>query len=265
MHNIYIIKNTENNKVYIGQTINSIEQRFKQHKGDAANGRRQSIHNAMLKYGCDKFYIEKLEEVPSRDADGREIYWINKYNSYYGGYNETIGGEGYSLFDFTDEEVVVKYEELRSLEDVAKHFGCSGATISRRLAKIGFNTRTLGSIQREENKIKEFNEQEIINTYLKIGSLVKTQAKFPGLGPVLLRKILDKHNIKHSKQTAKFKKVKAEKGLNSYEFESLTDAGQWLIDEGYSTAKLISVKNGISRALRRGNKNYRGFDWSYMS
>ena len=57
---IYIIRNTINNKVYIGQTRTSVNQRWLEHLRHARYG-DQVINRAMRKYGINKFYIETLE------------------------------------------------------------------------------------------------------------------------------------------------------------------------------------------------------------
>lgn len=90
---IYIITNTENDKVYIGQTARDIESRFHEHKWEARNLRHNShLHKAMAKYGIDKFSIKILEEPLIEQLDEREKYWIKEYNSVKNGYNMTIGG-----------------------------------------------------------------------------------------------------------------------------------------------------------------------------
>ena len=59
---IYVIKNTINDKVYVGQAINP-HRRFVQH---LCNGNRSldnlPIHLAIKKYGKQNFYYEILEE-----------------------------------------------------------------------------------------------------------------------------------------------------------------------------------------------------------
>ena len=77
---IYIIRNTINNKVYIGQTRVSVEQRWKEHLRHAQYG-EQVINRAMKKYGVNKFYIETLEICNLDILDYREMYYI-EYNSY---------------------------------------------------------------------------------------------------------------------------------------------------------------------------------------
>ena len=91
---IYIIKNTVNSKVYIGQTRTSIEQRWKEHLRHAQYG-DQIINRAMKKYGIDKFYIETLEICDISVLDYREMFYIDLYNSTdkSKGYNISIGGK----------------------------------------------------------------------------------------------------------------------------------------------------------------------------
>ena len=90
---IYIIKNTINSKVYIGQTRTSVEQRWKEHLRHAQYG-DQLINRAMKKYGIDKFYIETLEICSIEVLNYREMYYIDLFDSTdkSKGYNVSIGG-----------------------------------------------------------------------------------------------------------------------------------------------------------------------------
>ena len=53
----------------------------------------------MNKYGIEHFVIETIEECPDSIVNEREQYWIKFYNSYYDGYNATLGGEGTVKYD----------------------------------------------------------------------------------------------------------------------------------------------------------------------
>lgn len=89
---IYIISNTVNNKVYIGQTIHTIEKRWKEHLYNS-NHRNQILYYAMRKYGKEKFSIKILEEVSNTELDYKEREYIKKFNSISPfGYNVTTGG-----------------------------------------------------------------------------------------------------------------------------------------------------------------------------
>lgn len=88
---IYKITNQINGKVYIGQTINSLEKRFNRHKQDALSGRLDThFARALRKYGVNNFIAEIIENVETQEKlNEREHYWINYYNSCKEGYNET--------------------------------------------------------------------------------------------------------------------------------------------------------------------------------
>lgn len=86
---IYRIHNLINQKDYIGQS-NNIYCRWDKHK---ALYDKCAIHRALLKYGVNNFSFSILEECKEEDLDERERYWIDYYNSYHNGYNETSGGK----------------------------------------------------------------------------------------------------------------------------------------------------------------------------
>lgn len=90
---IYIIKNTINDKVYIGQSIDA-NKRFIQHKNRSKiNSDNSILYAAMNKYGTENFYMEILENQ-IENYNEQEIYWISKYNSLYpNGYNILSGGD----------------------------------------------------------------------------------------------------------------------------------------------------------------------------
>ena len=93
---IYIIKNSINEKVYIGQTARTIEARWSQHKASALRGDTQGIilYNAIRKYGVNNFYVSLLEETEIENLNERERYWIKYYNSKTpNGYNVREGGD----------------------------------------------------------------------------------------------------------------------------------------------------------------------------
>lgn len=90
---IYIIRNKINNKVYIGQSVNS-SIRFKHHIYDGLNNKGNSlIDQAIKEFGANNFWYEILESTT--DYDSREKYWIKYYNSLTpDGYNIMAGGAG---------------------------------------------------------------------------------------------------------------------------------------------------------------------------
>jgi hypothetical protein len=79
--------------VYVGQTINTPEDRFRQHCNDMIAGTHHSykVQDAYNNQGLPKLLI--LEEVTMAQVDEREIYWISEFDSFYNGLNCTAGGQ----------------------------------------------------------------------------------------------------------------------------------------------------------------------------
>lgn len=96
---VYKITNKVNKKIYIGITNQGINTRWYKHCSEAKKGSTASLHRAILKYGKSNFQIEIIEVIENKDYDHlkeREMYWINKFDSYNRdkGYNLTLGGDG---------------------------------------------------------------------------------------------------------------------------------------------------------------------------
>ena len=89
---IYKIQNKINGKIYIGQTIGTLEHRMSQHK--ANNKKTSVIGNAIQKYGWDNFDVEVIDEAETiEELNNKEIYWIGYYKSLSpNGYNLELGG-----------------------------------------------------------------------------------------------------------------------------------------------------------------------------
>ena len=86
MFNIYKITNTINDKVYIGQTIDSLDVRFTEHSYKSSKCRH--LRNAIQKYGKDKFSIELLTICEGQEcANTIETFYIAVYDAVKNGYN----------------------------------------------------------------------------------------------------------------------------------------------------------------------------------
>lgn len=88
---IYKITNVVNGKVYIGQSMRDIRQRFVRHINDSLNGKLDThFARAIRKYGKDNFNIELIDTAETQDdLNRKEQYWIRYYDSVRTGYNET--------------------------------------------------------------------------------------------------------------------------------------------------------------------------------
>ena len=123
---IYKITNIQNNKVYIGQTIRPINDRFKRHISDAVNNVLDThFARAIRKYGKENFIIEQIDEAKTQEElTLKEQYWIRYYNSIVEGYNETDATEksgGNTYASKTQEEMTQIKEKIRQSKIGAKN------------------------------------------------------------------------------------------------------------------------------------------------
>lgn len=92
VHLIYIITNTKNSKVYIGQTRQTLKQRWSKHVWD---NKCKYLSNAISKYGTENFSILLLTVAGTQEtADYWEKHFIAHYqsNKREKGYNIREGG-----------------------------------------------------------------------------------------------------------------------------------------------------------------------------
>lgn len=177
---IYKVTNKVNGKVYIGQTIQSIKDRWYRHCGKSGLSKAEMnthFKRAILKYGKESFNIEILEEVDSSKLDEREKYYIKLYDSYNSGYNSTMGGQngGYRHFKLTEyyDEIIKLYKYGFSLREIGKEFRVDKATIKGILIRNNIVLRTTRTYKySQEDRIKiiqDYNNgltrEDIINKY----------------------------------------------------------------------------------------------------
>ena len=84
-------------KVYVGQTIQGIEARFKQHCRDKRD--KAMVSKPIRKYGKDKFSVIQIDSANNyEDLNKKEIFWIDYFDATNKefGYNLSKGGTGNS-------------------------------------------------------------------------------------------------------------------------------------------------------------------------
>lgn len=143
---IYKITNNVNGKVYIGQTIQTVKERFYQHCATKCSDSvlNMAIHRAIKKYGKSNFTIEVIEEVDKDSLNDREKFWIEYYNSYNNGYNSTRGGQDSSTHckELDTESIIKEYNSGKSLRSIGNTFKVDKRTIKDLLIRNNITLRT---------------------------------------------------------------------------------------------------------------------------
>lgn len=186
---IYLISNDVNNKLYVGQTLQTLNKRFNGHCCYSKSDRSSNMYikRAIHKYGRDKFHIKLIEECSINLLNEREKYWINYYDSYNTGYNLTLGGQSsnyFSLHRLEDTVDIEKFEqyilEFKPLVgEVSSHFGISKCSVYNLIKRLNNPNLILNSYNpRKAKSINDIDSKELKKLYLEGWSIQDLVRKY---------------------------------------------------------------------------------------
>lgn len=113
---IYKITNKQDNKLYIGQTTQDLEERWRHHKYKNSNCRY--LKSAINKYGIENFEFKLICICFDNDLDKNEIYYMKKYNTLApNGYNLREGGNRGKHNEETKKKIS---ETLKNRTDIVR-------------------------------------------------------------------------------------------------------------------------------------------------
>lgn len=98
---VYVIKNTANGKLYVGQTCRGTAQRWREHRADAKRGSPKAFHVAIREYGPEVFVVDRRvvlgrgfqEKAFLNKIEKQLIDFLDTTNPEKG-YNSTYGASG---------------------------------------------------------------------------------------------------------------------------------------------------------------------------
>ena len=124
---IYFILNDINpDLIYVGQTTQSIEERWFGHYYQMKNHTpTDKLHNMMCKYGKDHFAMEAIQVHSCKTLNQlierlneREIYYVKKFDTFHNGLNATLGGRSTSTYSRPVKQYSLTGELLNTYESV---------------------------------------------------------------------------------------------------------------------------------------------------
>lgn len=276
---IYIIKNDINDKVYIGQSVNS-EDRFKSH---CKKNRDNSIIDfAINKYGKEHFWYEILEQQ-IENYNEREKYWIQFYNSVTpNGYNIMKGGEEPPIHKgqsspsskLQDEDVEnIKYD-LKNTNISLSKLACKYKISKKQILRINQGisrkqmneTYPIREIPNSKNKLTQYDVEQIIK-------LLKYSYQFNGeiarqfnVQVQLIDKINKGTAYKQDNEEYPIREWKS-CGVRAFTYEQVTEIIDLLKNTDLSFRKIAKKYNvthnqislicyGIDKKYRRKDEKY---------
>lgn len=240
---IYIIRNNVNNKVYIGQTTKSLEERWKGHLSQCRSGQPFHLYRAMRKYGIDNFYPEILvDNIRSRDELNQlEQYYIDKFDSVANGYNMALGG----------------YVNVMSQPEIKEHHD---------------NVMRSDNVR---NKISKTVKQNIANGQItdeyraKMSNIAKDRYNSPQ-GEIAKEKFRKSYVFTPEHQAAanagRYKGVYCinESGQEVARFDKVKDAAEWWYYNGYNNVNSSNQLCDWIKKSYKENKFIKGLKWIYL-
>lgn len=169
---IYKITNDINNKVYIGKTITTITERWREHISDSKKERckKRPLYDAMNKYGIEHFHIEEIEKCSADESKEREKYWIQYYRSYHNGYNATLGGDGTQYLDY--DLIIATYQQIQNIKQTAELCNCCVDSVHNILCDANIPIKSSGQVNADKNSVSvaalDIKTEKIIKVFSSI-------------------------------------------------------------------------------------------------
>ena len=275
MIGIYKITNKITGKSYIGQSVN-IATRWSAHKSTSRSKETldgNELHKDILELGIDNFLFEVIEETTVDKLDEREIYWIQYYDTYYNGYNHTLGGNGNVRLDYN--KIRELWKQGLTSKEIAPIIGSSIDTINQALTNLGITTEEKRERSKEliKNSFAAYKRNVLkinmeTNEVVEIFDSVSAAAKAIGVTRATFREGLQKHNniykgykwfINTSTKTTRDFSSKQVVKLDPDTKEPLE-----YFESASAAARVMNLSGAtlICRACKNGTKS-KGFYWKY--
>lgn len=109
LYYIYAIRNKINGKTYVGKTVNPEKRKLEHFRTSKTS---KLLNDEMKTMGAENFTFEILEENITKEmSDEKEIFWIQKENSFDEGYNLTTGGTGGNTYSKLSKKEMERIRE----------------------------------------------------------------------------------------------------------------------------------------------------------
>ena len=178
MSYIYKITNNINGKIYIGKTMRSIKQRWKEHLANIKKEecKTRPLYRAINKYGVENFSIEEVEECSDIILSDREKYWIEYYNCFKNGYNATQGGDG---SPYIDRKLVIEtYKQIQNCKKTAEILNIHIDSVYKILKSNNIERKSSQEISKECSSKPVYMLDKKDLRILKVFTSMKEAAKY---------------------------------------------------------------------------------------
>ena len=210
MGEIYKITCIPNGKLYIGQTTQGTNKRWKQHvRGD--NVRTSHISAAIKKYNKQNFKVEVIHVTSMiHELDDLEKYYISYYKSLTpNGYNICPGGVSFRDHYSTCKKQIIVWNEKDKIDMDFDSYNKAAIKFKLHARSIARGCKTGFSVGEKDG--------------------IKYYARYPGTPQVIKERKRDIRKILNNKQCEEIHKMYIEKTMNQYELAEYFEISQPLV------------------------------------
>lgn len=239
---IYMITNDVNDKLYIGQTTKTLEERISNHRNSFVSGVDTHLYRAMRKYGWDKFHFKIIATADNQETlNDLEAYFIAKYDSIRNGYNMAPGG---SINTMYSDIVKAKHDAKMRSADVRNKI--SKSMIQSYRARGGLTDDHRRHLSESRKQLYASPEGDIIRAKFK-QSFKLSDAHYKALNDAKNKAVYC---------------IDADANVVA-EFDRVKDAAEWWYANGYGTVKSADQLNDRIKESAKYNRYIKGLKWVY--
>lgn len=242
MAHIYVIKNKINDKLYVGQCICDVKERFITHCNSKDN---IPIHKAIQELGVENFYFEILDEVSDDIRLDVETYYIDKLN--------TLRPNGYNYYRHSSEGFTHQRHSAIARQKISKSSqkwwdNASSQVLQARADKISNALKGRTFTAEHKYKISQ-------NAKLRIGK------KNSFYGKTHSQKTKQKISLANTKYRVEQIDLSNNNIINV--FDSVKLAAKYVISNNITNAKINSVMYRIYYTCMGNQTKAYNFGWRY--
>lgn len=212
---IYKITNNINGKAYIGQTIQDVQKRWKEHC-KKCKSKVSAISDAIQRYGKDNFTFEIIEDyiMDIEVFNLLEKHYIEKFNTLAPkGYNLTTGGLNYIVSKETKNKMreaslgkELSEETKQKIKDSKKHIVYSVTSLYKQ--KLG---KLLSNLHEKSGAGVRFNKKDnAYQAYIYVDGKIKTKTFTISILGEAAKSLASQYRILLEKETITYYKLKIE-------------------------------------------------------
>lgn len=264
------VTNRITGEVYIGATTYSLDKRWNEHvRSSRTTEQDPKFHKAICKYGEENFDVEAIVEVPNHKLAEYERDYIRHYDTYYNGYNSTLGGPGSNQIEY--EKIYDLWGLGYSCTEIARELDICRATVYAAMEYYGDYTNSESVHRGKRNQMHKVRQYDLDGNYIAEFDSTADAARAYGVDRTLISAVCRRkrhsgvgYQWRYAEDNPPRDYVSEQKSMSRVSQYSI--GGEYIDTFKSITAASIALginKSSISACCSGKNKTAGGYRWRY--